>query len=310
MSAGTTGQRDTHDHDVVVVGGGPTGCSAAVFTARYGLDTVVFDRGNAALPRCAYLTNYPGFPAGIDVDVFQELLHAHVMEAGADVVPELVEGVERRSGRGGFVVETQDGREVTTRTLIAAAWYDGSYLRPLGDEEMFEMQEHHGEREERFDPGYPDEDGRTPVEGLYVAAPSERSEQAIIAAGHGAHVARSLLEDRRRERGYSGGVAPHYDWLRSESEFSGEWSDRDRWREWFESEIEDDTIGEEHLAELRETYIDEAFETALSEEAAAERAEHGLERLVEIVGERRVLDAIDDETLRDYLGEPVKPTDE
>lgn len=40
----------------VVVGGVPSGCSAGGFTGRYGLETVVFDRGPAASPRCAHLS--------------------------------------------------------------------------------------------------------------------------------------------------------------------------------------------------------------------------------------------------------------
>jgi flavin-dependent dehydrogenase len=288
------------DHDVVVVGGGPAGCSAAVFTARYGFDTVVFDRGNAALPRCAYLTNYLGFPAGIDVDSFRDLMHAHVEEVGSDIIPERVTAVER-TGDSTFTVTTQDGRTVTTTHVVAAAWYDGSYLRPLGVEEMFEMHDHHGEREERFDPEYADGDGRTPLDGLYVAGPADsRSEQAISAAGYGAHVARALIEDTRREEGYAGDIAPEYDWARSDAEFTGEWADRDRWREWFEREMEGHDLADDRLADLRETYIDEAFETKLTDEEVEVRRERGLDRLVDVIGQERVLDAIDDTVLEEY----------
>jgi len=223
-----TGKRE--HVDVVIVGGGPAGCSAAVFTARYGLETLVFDRGNAALERCGYLENYLGFPAGIEIETFQELLAGHVREAGAERREELVESVEHLPEDSKFRVETQQGSTVETDAVIAAAWYDGSYLRGLDDPSMFEEHDHHGELEERFDPEYADSDGRTPVEGLYVASPAgARSAQAIVAAGNGAHVARALIEDRRRERGLSGEVAPEYDWVRPESEYSGEWADRERW---------------------------------------------------------------------------------
>lgn len=296
----------TRDCEVVIVGGGPAGCAAGVFTARYGLDTLVFDRGNAALPRCAYLENYLGFPGGIDVDVFRELMHEHARVAGCEIVPETVVSVERAEERG-FAVETGDGRRVLTEYVVAAAWYDGSYLRPLDEPEMFEMHEHHGETAEHFDPDYPDAGGRTPIGGLYVASPAgDRSAQAVIAAGNGAHVARSLLEDRRRERGLAGGVAPHYDWLRSDSEFSGEWEERDRWREWFENEIgEDHDLSPDRLAELRETYIDRAFETRRSRDEVAEQSDHGLRRLVETIGTERVLDVVDDETIRKYANDSV-----
>lgn len=40
-------RHDRTDHDVVIVGGGPAGCSTAVFTARYGLDVVTAHRREA-----------------------------------------------------------------------------------------------------------------------------------------------------------------------------------------------------------------------------------------------------------------------
>ncbi|RJS99492.1 NAD(P)/FAD-dependent oxidoreductase [Halococcus sp. IIIV-5B] len=288
------------DLDVVVVGGGPTGCSAGVFTARYGLRTTIFDRGAAALPRCAYLENYPGFPAGIDVETFSRLLHAQAEEAGCSVVPEMVESVERDGD--GFAVETSEGRQITATYVVAATWYDGSFLRPLGGDEMFETHDHGGETHEHFDPDYADDDGRTPVDGLYVAAPAgERTVQAVIAAGNGAHVARSLLFDHRCAEGYPEGVAAHYDWLRGDADFTGEWAERDRWREWFASEVEVDPADDDRVRERREQYIDDAFETYVPPEEAEQRAERGVRRLVDVVGPERVLDALDDDAIREYL---------
>jgi len=296
---------DDPEHvDVVIVGGGPAGASAAVFTARYGLDTLVFDRGNAALDRCGYLENYLGFPAGVEIETFQKLIAAHVREAGAERREELVESVTRVDGDASFRIETQQGTTVGAEVVVAAAWYDGSYLWGLDEPSMFEEHEHHGDLEERFDPDYADSDGRTPIDGLYVASPAgARSAQAIVAAGNGAHVARTLIEDRRRERGLSGEVAPEYDWVRPESEYAGEWADRERWVEWFDTEIDSEELSEEHLAELRETYVDRAFETRVTESEVDSLATRGVERLVETMGSETVLDAIDDETIRDRAAE-------
>jgi len=305
--------------DVAVVGGGPAGSSAAVFAARYGLDVVVFDRGNSALRRCAVLENYLGFPGGVGVDAFHDLMHAHVAEVGARRVEERVDAVEPLDAteRGDsevaarFRVRTQAGTTVPARDVVAAAWYDGSYLRPLSDDgELFDEHEHHGEVEERFDANYADEDGRTPTDGLYVASPAgARSAQAIVAAGNGAHVARALLADRRRDRGYSGGVAPEYDWARRTSEFSGEWANRDRWREWFENELADDhDLDDDAVARLREAYVDDAFETRVDDDEAEARAARGLERFVDAVGAEAVLDALDDRRLREYLADADAPT--
>ena len=291
------------DHDVVVVGGGPTGCSAAVFLARYGLETVVFDRGNAALPRAAHVANYTGFPAGIDVETLRTLLHDHAERAGATLVDDLVQSVERPTAEGeGFRVQTADGREVTTRSVLAAAWYDGSYLRPLDDaDEMFELHEHHGERHERFAPSYPDRDGRTPVEGLYVAAPNgDRNAQAIVAAGQGAQVARSLVEDRRRAEGFPPELATEYDWLRPSREFAGEWGERDRWREWFGNEAGDHELSAERFVELRERYIDRAWESQRTPEEVDALATDAHRTLADHLDPDAMLAAIDDERIREY----------
>ncbi len=286
---------------VVVVGGGPSGCAAGVFLARYGLETVIFDRGTASLDRCAFLANYPGFPAGIDIETFYDLIHDHAREAGSTIVPTLVETVTTSSEDDiGFVVETQNGHAIQTEQVVAATRYDGEYLRPLGGDDMFETLEHEGETHEHFDPAYSDADGRTPIDGLYVASPGgQRDVQAIIAAGRGAHVARTLLEDRRMDVGYPRELAREYDWLRPESEFTGAWSDRDRWRDWFDARVPDDhDVQDGRVDDLREAYIDRAFETRRSPEEIDELTQHAHRRLLEHLDDDLVLEraaALEDE---------------
>ena len=272
--------------DVAIVGGGPAGCSAGVFAARYGLDAVIFDRGRSSIRRCGYLENYLGFPAGVDVDTFYELIHDHAEEAGCELVPDLVERVERveRGGGSEFRLETQEGRVLTARRVVAAAKYDADYLRPLGEAEaMFETREHGGEEHERFDRDYPDDDGRTPIEGLYVAGPlAGVGDQAIIAAGHGAQVARNLIEDGRRGRGYWDGVAEHYDWVRRKEELSEEWRDRDRWREWVDDNAPEDVeVTDEEYERIREREIDARLSTYVEREEIERRSERGRRRLAE-----------------------------
>ncbi|ELZ86089.1 thioredoxin reductase [Haloferax elongans ATCC BAA-1513] len=266
------------DRDVVIVGGGPAGCSAGVFTGRYGLDTVIFDRGRSSLRRCAHLENYLGFPGGIDIDTLYDLMHDHAEEAGCEIVPDLVEEVSELET--GFTVTTQDGRTVTTKRVVAAARYGGEYLKPLGDDSMFIQYEHDGEEQERFNRDYPDQDGRTPFDGLYVVAPvTDINAQAIISAGHGARVARTVIADARRDEGYPEAIAKHWDWMRREAELEGE---RDDWREWFDERVPDDCdVDEERLTEIREAEIDRRLSTYLSDEEMEARAEQAHERLAE-----------------------------
>jgi threonine dehydrogenase-like Zn-dependent dehydrogenase len=285
------------DHDVVIVGGGPAGCSAGVFTARYCLETVILDRGRSSIQRCAHLENYLGFPAGIDIETFYDLMHDHAEEAGCEIVPGLVESVERADDGDGFVVEPQEGDAVTARRVVAATRYDGEYMRGLDDESaMFEAYEHDGETHETFDSEYADHDGTTPVDGLYVASPSaEADRQAIMAAGRGARVGIRVVEDAREERGYPEAVADHYDWMREESTLDSEWSDRDRWREWFDEQLPDSHgPDEDRCVDLRERDIDRSFETYLSDDEIEQRG---------VRGQKCLLEYVDDDLIRKYAAD-------
>jgi hypothetical protein len=289
----TASAETRYDYDVVVVGGGPAGCSTGVFTARYGLDTAIFDRGRSSIRRCAYLGNYLGFPAGIDVETFCGLIHDHAEAAGCDVVKDVVESVGRRDG-GGFTVTPQEGETVATERVVAAARYDAEFLRPLdSDGAMFASRDHGDGAGEQFDREYPDEDGATPIDGVYVAAPTVGTEaQAVTSAGQGARVARTLLADVRRERGFPETIAGHWDWNRSEAELDDEWSDRDRWRAYLDDRRPDDhEASDERWATLREREIERRLETHLSDEEIDRRARRGQKRLLDHLDDDLILEA-------------------
>ena len=305
------------ERDVVVVGGGPAGCSAAVFLAREGLDTVVFDRGRSSLAHCAHLENYLGFPAGVDVETLYDLIHAHAEAAGCEVVPDLVESVERTDDGQGFVVEPQEGDSTTARRVIAATRYDGEYLRGLDDDAaMFETRDHAGEEHEQFDSEYADRDGTTPVDGLYVASPStEADTQAIMAAGRGARVAHRVIADARIDDGWWEGVADGVDWVRREAALDDEWADRDRWVEWFDDYYGDDAPVDpdsERYRRVRAAAIDDSLSSYVSPDEIDERAAEGqaalashldADRLVGAVDDETLLDAVDDDRIRDRAAE-------
>ncbi|EMA55853.1 FAD-dependent oxidoreductase [Halococcus thailandensis] len=280
----------TPDVDVVVVGGGPAGCSAGVFTARYGLDTLIFDRGRSSIQRCAHLENYLGFPAGIDIETFYDLLHAHATEAGCEIVPDMIESIKRADS--GFIVEPQEGDAVTTARVVAATRYDGEYLRPLDGNAMFESHEHDGEEHEYFDRSYAETDGTTPIDGLYVVSPSAESDrQAIIAAGRGGRVGLAVVDEVRREQGYSEGLADHYDWVRDEVELTGEWAERERWREYADASRPDDhDVADERWTTLREQEIDRRFEQYIGPDEIERRAAAGQRALLEHIDDELVLE--------------------
>ena len=57
-----------HIYDMIIIGGGPAGYTAALYASRAGLDTLIIERmsvgGQMALTDI--IDNYPGFDQGID----------------------------------------------------------------------------------------------------------------------------------------------------------------------------------------------------------------------------------------------------
>jgi len=297
-------------YDVVIVGGGPAGCSAGVFCAREGLDTVIFDRGRSSLNRCAHLENYLGFPAGIDVETLYELMHDHAGTAGCEIVSDLVESVERTANEEGFHVTPQEGDPVTARRVIAATRYDGEYLRGLDDDAaMFETHEYDGEEHEHFDSEYANHDGTTPVERLYVASPSEEADtQAIMAAGRGARVAHRAIAEARMDDDWWPEVAESVDWVRREAELDDEWADRDRWVEWFDDYYGEDAPVEtdsDRFQRVREADIDDSLSSYVSPDELGERAAAGQEALAAHLDAERLIAAVDAETLLDHVDDDL-----
>lgn len=282
--------------DVAIVGGGPTGCSAGVFTARYGLETVVFDRGPSSLRRCAHLENYLGFPGGIDVETFYDLMHEHVREAGGEFVPDVVSTVCRESP--GFRLETDRADSVRAKRVIAATKYDATYLESLAAADLFADEED----DQRFRDELVDWSGRTPLDRLYVAGPlAGVGDQTVIAAGHGAAVARHLITDVRRDAGYWTTIEDPYDWVRHEAELDDEWWCRERWHAWFDEHDEPEGLSTDAVESIRETYIDEAFGMYVDDDDIERRTNRGQRRIAEHLDDRIQLEAIPNERILDYV---------
>ena len=296
------------DHAVAIVGGGPAGCSAGVFTAREGLDTAVFDRGRSSIQRCAFLENYLGFPQGVDIETFYDLIHDHAETAGCTIIPDLVESVDRLDGDDGegFTITPQEGDPVTGRQVIAATRYDDEYLHGLdSDEAMIETVEHDDESQQRLDRDYADADGSTPVDGLYVATPAGKPDkQAILAAGRGARVGKRAIVDARIDAGWWKEAAEGVDWVRQKSELDDEWADRDTWVEWFDDHYADAAPVDpdsDRFKRVRAASIDDSLSSYITDDEIDDRATAGHERVAEQLDPEAIVDAVDSESLLEAI---------
>ena len=184
-------------NDVVVVGGGVAGLSAATFTARRGLATVVLDAGESILRRNAHLENFPGFPAGVNGRRLLDLLEEQATEAGCSHETATVTTLEPTDD--GFVVGTDAGDRYRTAYVVAATKNAVDYLDDVDGVGIIDRGKAFVDTDER---------GRTGVDGLYAAGRlAEKPHQAAVCAGHGAEVGVTILEEDDRPF-YHDWVAP------------------------------------------------------------------------------------------------------
>jgi thioredoxin reductase (NADPH) len=127
---GLTREAAGSTYDVVIIGGGPTGLTAAIYAAREDLRTLVVERsalgGQAGVTE--RLDNYPGFPDGIGGAELADRFAQQAERYGVELLSAVsVDSID--AAGGGAVVTLSTGQQVTTgATLIAA----GSTYRRTG----------------------------------------------------------------------------------------------------------------------------------------------------------------------------------
>lgn len=128
---------------VAIIGGGPAGCTAAIYAGRANLAPVMFEGGGllveplttpgGQLTITTEVENFPGFPHGIQGPKLMELLRAQAERSGARIMTTDVTAVDM--SKRPFRVETGDG-EFFAEALIVSTGASAKWLG-IPSEEKF-----------------------------------------------------------------------------------------------------------------------------------------------------------------------------
>lgn len=171
--------------DVIAVGGGPAGLSAALFTAKNGLETTVFDTDNTWMHK-AHLFNYPGI-GSVDGTNYLETLRDQTDDFD----------VERQQGtKVTDIRDSDEAYEVVTEDSDYRADY--VILATGANRDLAENVGCDFTDEETVDVNVSME---TSVENIYATGAMVRAEewQAVISAGDGAAAALNILTKEKGE---------------------------------------------------------------------------------------------------------------
>jgi thioredoxin reductase (NADPH) len=126
---------DTTMYDMLIVGGGPAGATAAIYTARAGLKTLVIDKGltAGALGITAKIANYPGIQEEISGAELLERMRDQASFFGTEFVTDKVIGVDLLSDPK--AVFGNSGNYVG-RSVIIATGSMGRGTRVKGEDEL------------------------------------------------------------------------------------------------------------------------------------------------------------------------------
>jgi thioredoxin reductase (NADPH) len=115
-------------YDVIIIGGGPSGLTAAIYGARAGLSVLVLEKFfvGGQMTQIYDLFNYPGFPDGINGIDLAALFEKQAKKWGAEIKQEEVTSLNKQNG---FWQISTKNNAYSARTIIAAT---GAYPKNLG----------------------------------------------------------------------------------------------------------------------------------------------------------------------------------
>jgi len=124
----------TSKYDVIIVGGGPAGLTAGLYTSRAGLKSLLLERGmlGGQMVNATLVENYPGFPEGVAGSELGSLMHRQATRYGLEMVTAEVTGIG--DGRPHSVATPEGSFEAAA--IIIATGSEYRKLEVTGEERL------------------------------------------------------------------------------------------------------------------------------------------------------------------------------
>jgi len=123
------------EYEIVIIGGGPAGLSAGLYTSRTRLSTLLIERGlvGGLITETELVENYPGFPEGISGLELGQLMHQQATKYGLETLLAEVTGLELKQGQK--IIKTTEGN-FTAKAMIIASGSERLKLGVPGEKEF------------------------------------------------------------------------------------------------------------------------------------------------------------------------------
>ncbi len=120
--------RDTHEYEVVVVGGGPAGMTAALYSTRLGHRTAVVNRGGGRAAMMQEVHNVLGIREETSGMEFLGTGQEQLEEYGCDIHRDMVSSCSRENGTGGTIRLSGNSADYSAEMVVLATGF--SDVRP------------------------------------------------------------------------------------------------------------------------------------------------------------------------------------